>query len=296
MIKFNIPEEKKVRIILCTDLKNEVDDQFAMVHAILTESFDLKAVIPSHFGTEKSAHSQKDSYDEGMLILEKMELTGSINMLNGAASAITDERTAAVSEGAQFIVNEAMKEDERPLFIPVLGALTDVASAIIMEPEICKKNVTVVWIGGRDWPNGGWEYNLSNDIAAANVLFKSDMRVWQIPRNVYRTMPVSFAELYSRVRPYGEIGRYLAENVVEFNNSVMSRPAEYRILGDSPAIGVIIYEDCGTWKCMPSPEFAADMSYIHKGRHRDIRVYDSINSRFILEDFYAKLKFFTEHI
>lgn len=54
MLSFNIPKEKKVRVILSTDLKNEVDDQFAMVHAVLTESFDLKAVIPSHFGTEKS--------------------------------------------------------------------------------------------------------------------------------------------------------------------------------------------------------------------------------------------------
>ncbi len=77
-------EKKKVRVILSTDLKNEVDDQFAMVQAILTESFDLKAVIPSHFGTEKSLHSQKDSYAEGMLILEKMGLVGKINMLNGA--------------------------------------------------------------------------------------------------------------------------------------------------------------------------------------------------------------------
>lgn len=267
-----------------------------MVHAILTESFDLKAVIPSHFGVEKSSHSQKDSYDEGMLILEKMKLTGKINILNGAANAISDEQTPNISEGAQFIIDEAMKEDERPLFIAVLGALTDVASAILTGPEICKKQVTVVWIGGGNWPSGGKEYNLKNDIAAANVLFKSDMNVWQIPRNVYRMMPVSFAELYSRVRPYGEIGRYLAENVMEFNNEAASRPGEYRILGDSPAIGVIIYEDCGTWSYKPAPEFSKEMNYVHNGRYRQIRVYDSINSRFILEDFYAKLKFFTETI
>ena len=42
MYNFNIPESKKIRVILDTDLKNEVDDQFAMVHAILTEFFRLK--------------------------------------------------------------------------------------------------------------------------------------------------------------------------------------------------------------------------------------------------------------
>ena len=56
----------------------------------------------------------------------------------------------------------------------------------------------------------------------------------------------------------------------------------------------IMHEDCGTWTYKPAPEFAPDMSYIHNGKYRSIRVYDSINSRFILEDLYAKLKFFAE--
>ena len=64
MIKFNIPDEKKVRVILDTDAKNEVDDQFAIVQAILSESMDLKALVAAHFGTGKSEHSMKDSYDE----------------------------------------------------------------------------------------------------------------------------------------------------------------------------------------------------------------------------------------
>lgn len=294
MFKFNIPEEKKVRVILSTDLKNEVDDQFAMVQAILTESFELRAVIPSHFGPNKSPHSQKDSYDEGMLILEKMGMSGKVRLLNGAPGAIPDENTPIVSEGSSFIVDEAMRNDPRPLYIAVLGTLTDIASAILAEPKICGQNVTVVWIGGRDWPDGGWEYNLNNDINAANVLFKSEMPVWQIPRNVYRMMPVSFAELYDKVRPYGEIGRYLAENVVNFNNAALSRPAEYRILGDSPAIGVIMYDDCGEWELRPAPEFAEDMTYIHNEKHRPIRVYKNIDPRFILEDLYAKLKSFAE--
>lgn len=294
MYKFNIPEEKKIRLILSTDLKNEVDDQFAAVHAILTESFDLRAIIPSHFGNEKSPHSQKDSFDEGMLILEKMGLKGKVNMLNGAPCALPDEKTPMVSEGSRFIVAEALRDDPRPLFIAVCGALTDTASAILEAPEICGRNVTVVWIGGGNWPQGGWEYNLKNDVHAANVLFRSDMALWQIPRNVYRMMPVSFAELYDRVRPWGEIGKYLAENVVRFNNREVSRPAEYRVLGDSPSIGVILYGDCGRYDFKPAPEFAEDMSYIHNRGNRPIKVYSSVDPRFILEDFYAKLKSFTE--
>ncbi len=183
-----------------------------------------------------------------------------------------------------------MKDDERPLYIAFLGPLTDMASALIMKPEIASRNVTVIWIGGRDWPTGGWEYNLKNDVCAANVVFKSQVQLWQVPRNVYRMMPVSFAELMKRVYPHGEIGKYFAQNVIDFNNEWTSRAAEYRILGDSPAIGIIMFNDCGEWEWKPAPELDDSMHYIHNGKNRPIKVYKSIDSRFILEDLYAKLE------
>ena len=57
MINFKIPEEKKIRVILNTDAKNEVDDQFAIVQTLLTQAFDLRGIIAAHFGTGKSATS-----------------------------------------------------------------------------------------------------------------------------------------------------------------------------------------------------------------------------------------------
>lgn len=117
----------------------------------------------------------------------------------------------------------------------------------------------MIWIGGRNWPCGGWEYNLGNDIAAANVVFASNVELWQIPRDVYRMMPVGLSELYTRVRPHGEIGRYLCDNVIRFNNAAPNRPTGYRILGDSPAIGVVLYEDCGAYDWRPAPELDGQM-------------------------------------
>ena len=289
-MKFNIPDDKKVRVILNTDLKNEVDDQFALAHAMLTESFDMRAIIPAHFGTSKSKTSQKDSYDEAVVVLGKMGMLTGAPLYNGAERAVPDEKTPVPSPGADIIIKEAMKDDKRPLYISFLGPLTDMASALLIEPKIAEKDITVIWIGGGDYPDGGREYNLKNDICAANVVFKSNVKLWQVPRNVYRMMPVSFAELYDKVYPCGEIGKYLAENVVSFNNAAASRPAEYRILGDSPAVGLMLFDGCGEWSEIPAPEFDGEMKYVHGKNHRNIRVYKNINSRFILEDFYAKLK------
>ena len=40
----------KTRVIINTDAKNEADDQYAIVHAILTPSFALHGLVSAHFG------------------------------------------------------------------------------------------------------------------------------------------------------------------------------------------------------------------------------------------------------
>jgi len=283
------PREKLTRVIVNTDAKNEADDQFAIVHALLTPSFELHGIIPAHFGTVKSPHTLQDSHDEVILLLQVMDLTGRVRVADGALGALPDETTPVDSPGARLIIEEALRDDLRPLHVAFYGPLTDMASALLLEPRVEDRNVRVVWIGGGEWPLGGHEYNLSNDIAAANVVFRSGLEVWQIPKPVYRQMPVSYAELEEKVYPHGEVGRYLVDQLVEWNARTRDEAMEYRSLGDSPAVGVIMYPDCGRWQWRPAPEFEPTMHYRHTGRNRPIRVYDSIYSRFIHEDFFAKL-------
>ena len=291
-MEITFENDKRLRVIVDSDAKNEADDQYAIVHAILTPSFELHGIIPAHFGEAKSPTSLKDSHDEVMLLLDLMGMRGEIRVEDGAAHAIPDERTPVESAGAKLIIDEALKDDPRPLHMAFYGPLTDMASALLLEPEVERRNVRVVWIGGGVWPAGGQEYNLSNDIAAANVVMRSRVEVWQIPRPVYRRMPVSYAELAEKVFPCGKIGRYLAEQLVEHNLRTSPTAMEYRSLGDSPAVGVIIYPDCGGWDWRPAPEFEPTMHYRHTGRNRPIRVYQDIDARFILEDFFAKLRRF----
>jgi purine nucleosidase len=81
---------------------------------------------------------------------------------------------------------------------------------------------------------------------------------------------------------------------VEWNKRYhLHGPIEHRSLGDSPAVGVMMYPECGWFEWRPAPEFNAEMNYLHSGRNRPIRVYHAIDQRFILEDFFAKLARFT---
>jgi inosine-uridine nucleoside N-ribohydrolase len=282
-------------VIVNTDAKNEADDQYAIVHAILTPSFELAGIIPAHFGTRRTTESQAESRVEVDLLLRLMGLTGQVTVADGAPAALPDEHTPVPSPGADLIIREALRDDPRPLYVAFYGPLTDMASALLLEPRIAERRVIVVWIGGGSWPVGGAEFNLSNDIHAANVVFRSSLEVWQLPSTVYKLMAVGYAELESRVAPHGELGRYLVDQLVEWNARWFTGPIEYRSLGDSPAVGVIMYPDCGRWDWRPAPEFSREMFYLYTGRNRPIRVYDTVDARFILEDFFAKLASFAQH-
>lgn len=283
------PPAKRARVIVNTDAKNEADDQYAIVHALLTPSFEMHGIIAAHFGERRTTTSMEDSYDEVLKLLDLMGWQNRVRVERGAPRAMPNEQTPVDSPGARLIIEEALRDDPRPLHIAFYGPLTDMASALLLEPEVASRNVRVVWIGGGAWPGGGPEFNLSNDIHAANVVMRSSLELWQIPSTVYQLMGVSYAELYERVYPRGELGRYLVEQLVEWNAQYVDGPIEYRSLGDSPAVGVIMYPNCGRWQWQPAPEFEPNMFYRHTGRNRAIRVYDTIDARFIHEDLFAKL-------
>ena len=46
---YTVPENKKVRVIVHTDCKNEADDQYAVAHHLMTPRFDVKGLVAGHF-------------------------------------------------------------------------------------------------------------------------------------------------------------------------------------------------------------------------------------------------------
>ena len=292
---FRIPEGKMVRLIVNTDAKNEADDQYASVHALLSPKFDNRGIIAAHFGNEKSPHSMEDSYDEVLKMLDLMDFPRDL-AYKGADRRLPDEKTPVESQGARLIIEEAMKESDMPLYVIFLGPLTDMASAYLMEPRIAGR-LTCIWIGGGKYPEGGYEYNLNNDIRSARVVMNSDMPVWQIPRNVYSQVIVSLAELEYKVRPCGELGRYLFDQLEEHGHTsfarATTRTGEYWCLGDSPAVGVLLFAHMFDYDWVQAPLITDNMTYAKNSQNRPIRVYNRVDHRFILEDFYAKLALFT---
>ncbi len=159
-------------------------------------------MIAAQFGERHTTESMQESYDECVKITSLMH--SDVKTYKGAKKQIQSKTEYEYSEGAELIVKEALSDDPSPLYVLFLGPLTDMACAYLEHPEIADK-VTVIWIGGGDYPAGGGEFNLSNDIPAANVVMESKMELWQIDRSVYSTMIVSLAELEYKLRSHGKI-------------------------------------------------------------------------------------------
>lgn len=282
-----IQVQNKKRLLICSDAKNEADDPFAIVHALLTETFDVRGLIATHF---REKNSNEKSYQEIIRLVKLAGKENQIPILLGAKNAYMESKKTTA-----FIKKEIVKASKKePLFILCLGALTDVANVIKEAPENLE-NVVIVWVGGGRYPQGSQEANLRNDIWAANQVFSSNMTIWQIPSQAYKTLVAPVSELALKVATQGKLGQYLYDQLVDFANEFASaKPwinSECWVLGDSSAVGVLLDEQKGYYRMSTAPCFKENCEHDFKPNQdkRKIRVYQQLNTRMILEDFFAKL-------
>ena len=291
---FTVPDDAQVRIIVDTDAKNEADDQYAIMHHLLTPCFDVRGIIATHFESKASVSGEtmELSYQEIIKVLALAEIED-VPVFRGCKLPLSSKQDLD-SEGVDFIIAEARRDDNRALYIAVQGAMTNVAAALNKAPDIAKK-VTVIWNGGGPYPMGRREFNLMQDQDACRVLLESEAAVWQIPQDVYAGLEVTLAELAWKVKPCGKIGEYLFRQLVEqnhkdYNPHFLLRTGENWTLGDNTVIAVLLQNRFrGNWHEIMAPRIKEDLTYEENLNGKKIRVYDSIDVRMTLEDFFAKL-------
>ena len=288
-----IPDEKKIRVIIDTDAACEADDPFAIVQALLSPKLIVKGILAEHFNEKGSVQK---SYDEIMTILDAMDLKVPVFMGEEDPVDVVGW-PESVSEAADFIISEAMKDDPKPLYILCQGAITNLAAALHRKPAI-KDRIRIIWIGTHgisDKPAPFREFNAGNDVTAANYVLESGADIWLVPSDVYTTITVGLAELKLKVLPCGRIGKHLYENMIDYNLSPRAgwTQGESWSLGDSPAIAIALNPECGKYVYTQAPHVGEDTSSSSRPGNPVIRVYKSVDSRYILEDFFAKLQLFT---
>ena len=306
----------RFRVIIDNDFGGDPDGLFQLVHALLSPSAEVRAVIGSHLnaldGFDKSKTQAENAAKEATQLLKIMKLDGKVPVIAGSNTAMPDDTTPVKSEAVNFIIKEAMRTDTKaPLFVVCGADLTEIASAVLTRPEIAEK-ITLIWIGGPEYvdlalPPPGYsspEYNLNIDINAAKVIFnKSYIALWQVPRNAYRQCIVSYAQLLVNVKTKGETGKYLTEKIEQVTkmlNNYGLNIGETYILGDSPLVLLTALQS--TFEADPSsskyvikmaPKINDKGEYVYNEKGRNIRVYDKLDTNLMFNDFFAKLALFT---
>lgn len=287
-LKFDVTDSKKLRVIVDTDAACEADDPFAIAHALMSPKLIVKGITAEHFNVEGSV---QESYEEILTILDAMDIND-IPAFVGEEGPLGDRVKS--SPAVDFIIEEAMKEDVHPLFILCQGAITNVAAAMKKCPEIIDR-INIIWIGTHGCEEKEIpfrEFNAGNDIEAANLVLGSGVKLWLVPSYVYTTITIGIAEIQRRIAPCGKIGKHLFEQMVEYNNTpgAFWTAGESWSLGDSPAIAIAINPGCGHYREVEAPFINEDTSSSKKPGNPIIREYTDVDSRYILEDFIAKLE------
>ena len=210
------PPAGRVRMVLDTDTANEIDDQFAVVHALISgERLGLEAIYATQFsrGERGPAEGVAESEEEILRLLDRLGVDPAGRVLRGADRALASAEEPAANAASADLAERALATAAgEVLWVAAIGALTNVASALLMEPSIVER-IAVVWLGGQArHAHSAAEYNLSGDPAAARAVFGSGVPLVHVPcYGAASHLLTTTAELDRFVRPHGAIGEYLAE-------------------------------------------------------------------------------------
>lgn len=302
----------RARVVIDNDFSGDPDGLVQLAHHALSPSVDLRAVIGSHLAAgdrwDPSPHSADHAADAARRVLD---LAGrpDVTVVAGSNVGLGEAAEPIPSPGTDAIIAEALRADtDLPLFVVCGAGLTELASAWLTEPRIAGR-LTVVWIGGHEHdglaepPPGApdMEYNLNIDPVAGRVVFNdSDLSIWQVPRDTYRWVLASRAELLVRMRPHGPLGEHLFDRLADIARWVHEAGqsiGETYVLGDSPLVLLTALTTAfqpapasSTYVTMPCPRIAPSGLYEANPAGRPLRVYTSLDSRLLLEDLYAKLE------
>jgi len=211
-------EPKRVKkVIIDSDTYNEVDDQFAIAYALTSpESMEVLAITAAPFLCSRSTSfgdGMEKSYNEILKLLKMLGRTD-VPAYRGSHDILPNDKTPIESDAAYKIIEaaESMPDDEL-LYIIALGAGTNIASALLIKPEIAEK-IAVIWLAGNNSYFNDYEFNLGQDVNTGRVIYNSGAGIVQVPAiGMTSHLSVSLLELEYFLDGKNELCSYLVDIV-----------------------------------------------------------------------------------
>jgi len=197
-------------IILTTDCGTEIDDQWAIVYLMLSPGLNVKGVVTTHAPnlaeprSETSAACVRD-------VFRRLEIPSPPPVFAGSSVPLRG-REPLPNAGVDLIVKMSRAySSKNRLVVLTIGATTDVASALLVDPTLGDR-IEIVTMGFNSWPKGTDNWNIRNDPLAYSVILESRAPITIGAGDVCRThLKLSSASAKELMRGHGAVAEWLAD-------------------------------------------------------------------------------------
>lgn len=299
----------RCRVIIDNDFSGDPDGLFQLAHHLLSPAVEVAFIIGSHIHDPEPFDASKTQADNAARIasqlMDTMRLPRRPDVIAGRNAAPAPGAPAEQTPAVRRILAEARRDSKLPLYYVAGAGLTDLAEAVRIDPSIAPR-LTLIWIGGPEHADSRpavhvephKEYNLTIDLPATRHLFNdSALPIWQVPRDIYRTLMISHAELESGLAQAGALGRFLLDHLEKIIQMVPNHLGETYILGDSPLVTLTALQSSfepdpasSDYILRPTPRITEKATYEPAPDARPMRLYTSIDTRLTFEDMFAKFR------
>ena len=236
------------------------------------------------------------SYQEILTVYEKLEIDPGDSIYRGSPGYLTSFDAPIKSASAEQIIERALVDSDQPLYVCAIGCATNVASALLLEPEIIK-NMVVVWTSG--WPSQCQQSNMASlnanqDPLASQLLFECGVAQVYLPGfHIGAQLRLSLPEMEAWVRGKGKMGDYLyhlyTNNPIYAQRGINGHFGRSWVIWDIINIAWLLNPDWVPSALLPSPSLDDGLFWQHsEGRHL-MREAFTVNRDAIFRDFFEKL-------
>jgi purine nucleosidase len=302
------------RVVIDTDTANEIDDQFALAWALMSHAqFDLLGVYaaPFSFAHRRNALpnapadappfnppavGMERSYEEIRTVFDKLGIASAGRVFRGSAGYLPRPGEPMRSEAVDHLIECARQGDgTQPLYVLALGCVTNIASALLLAPELVDR-IVVVWTSGypSHAPHVNDSFNLEQDLTASQLLLESGVPHVYLPDyHVGAQLRLSLAEMERYVQGRGAIGDYLHRLFIDNPlRAVLGRPrhvAHSWVIWDVINVAWLLQPDWVPSTLVRTPSLTAGRRWRAAPGNHLMREAHGVNRDAIFGDFFTKL-------
>lgn len=337
------PPEGPVRVVIDTDTANEIDDQFALTWALLSQDkLEIEGIYaePYSFGVYRGdllranellragkplppnlapfagwlaglestgrgpedltfvspADGMERSYQEIFTVFDKMGLEEGGRTFRGADRYMTSPEDVVVSDSVDHLIELAMKPSDRPLYVIAIGCVTNVASAIVKEPQI-RDRIVVTWTSSYPTTTRIYNrsFNLDQDLHASQLLFDSGVPMVYLPGyHIGAQLRLSLPEIERWVKGKGVMGTYLhhlyTHNPIHKQRGITDHFGRSWVIWDLINVAWLLNPSWVPTHLVPTPRLGNDRLWHDRGADAwPMREAYEIDRDAIFRDFFRKL-------